>query len=460
MEARLEEEEDGVDSDHDHNPCSSSAHEITESSIAADKTSSDIGSKLRVAANTGNIGDMALLLDHGADPNQGKAEDGYTALIWAAIEGNYGCVELLLDRNADPNLACGNGGTALMAASYFGNNGCVQLLLGRTSDAGRGMHETGLTALMSACKNGHAECARTLIRHSADVNQVKTNNGATALMCCAERGHIEVTRLLLNAGADPNVSRSTDGATALISAADSGHARVAALLLDSGADPNKASADNGSTALMSACQECHIEVVQLLTIHGADPDVTVVNIDGGELTARTLAQHMGHRAVVDWLDMATRLHRVHIAVRSRLTAAARSALGLGRLDPAGCSLRELLELGTESPATMNLGQCCPLPVCVITVAFVHDALAPWSPSRHRLFHVGFRRAIRSVLLVARRHKHGSKDGKSGRVSAFPVLPVLPNELWLLLCSFLVRASWTPDPTKREPGGACGHHAPL
>ena len=55
-------------------------------------------------------------------------------------------------------------------------------------------------------------------------------------------------------------------------------------------------------------------MVQLLTIHGADPDVTAVNIDGGELTARTLAQHMGHRAVVDWLDMATRLHRVHIAV--------------------------------------------------------------------------------------------------------------------------------------------------
>ena len=42
-----------------------------------------------------------------------------------------------------------------------------------------------------------------------------------------------------------------------------------------------------------------------------------------------------HCAVVDWLDMTAGLHRVKVAVGSRLTTAARSALGLGRLDPAG-----------------------------------------------------------------------------------------------------------------------------
>ena len=70
----------------------------------------------------------------------------------------------------------------------------------------------------------------------------------------------------------------------------------------------------GLRGAVSACQECHTDVVQLLTIHGADPDVTAVDINGDEFTARTLAHHMGHRVIVDWLDMTAGLHRVHIAV--------------------------------------------------------------------------------------------------------------------------------------------------
>ena len=35
-------------------------------------------------------------------------------------------------------------------------------------------------------------------------------------------------------------------------------------------------------------------MVQLLVIHGADPAVTAVDLDGGEFTARSLAQHMGY----------------------------------------------------------------------------------------------------------------------------------------------------------------------
>ena len=40
--------------------------------------------------------------------------------------------------------------------------------------------------------------------------------------------------------------------------------------------------------------------------------------------------------------------------------------------------------------------------CPDTAALMREAMAGWSPSRHGLFHPGFRTAIRTVLLTSSR----------------------------------------------------------
>ena len=129
-------------------------------------------SALMWAAAKDNADMATLLLDRGADVNQGRTHDGWTALTWAAAAGRVAIVRLLLDRSADPNQAGTN-----QAGTY--------------------------TALMFAAMQGHLEVARLLLECSADPNQAPTT-GHTPLMFAAMRGHFEVARLLLECSADPN----------------------------------------------------------------------------------------------------------------------------------------------------------------------------------------------------------------------------------------------------------------
>ena len=77
---------------------------------------------------------------------------------------------------------------------------------------------------------------------------------------------------------------------------------------------------------------------------------------------------------------------------------------------------------------------------------LREAMAGWSPSRHVLFHAGFRGAIRATILASSRLRRRravvvSLPAADCIAIGVAVLPELPHEMWLQICSFLLRRDW-------------------
>jgi len=125
------------------------------------------------AAQKGDIENVRLLLDRGANINFKNYYYGNTALMIASIYGNLDIVRLLLDRGADLDLDIdlqnNHGDTALMIASLGGVEDSVLLLL--TANANPNIQNyNGDTALDIAVGNGDPDIVEILNRHKAYSN--------------------------------------------------------------------------------------------------------------------------------------------------------------------------------------------------------------------------------------------------------------------------------------------------
>ena len=174
----------------------------------------------------------------------------------------------------------------------------------------------------------------------------------------------------------------------------------------------------------------------------------VTEPDNNGNTPITVAAARGHDGVAAFLTAAASWSAFKIMVACRLAADAKLALRSGRLNPfAGrTSLAELVAVSTNQKDGLWTGSP---DVCRATYRLVHDAMAPWTPSRHFLFHARVRSMIRTVLLVAkrlhRRHSDlGSGEGSAPRTRSrtrTAAFVRLPNELWCVICSFFLRTDW-------------------
>jgi ankyrin repeat protein len=168
---------------------------------------------LAVCAQGDAAAAQALLAD-GADAKERNA--GFpqlTALMVASQHGHAEVIQALLKAGAPVACDDQNGYTALMHAAVYGHAGAVKLLAGSrvSGSAGRVNVRTarGATSLMMASEQGHAEVVAVLLGAGADVN-AKDYKGCTALIWASWRNQFRVARALLDAGADLG-ARETSG---------------------------------------------------------------------------------------------------------------------------------------------------------------------------------------------------------------------------------------------------------
>ncbi len=249
------------------------------------------GALLHAAANIAVVAEAAraddlsavhkLIKEH-ADVNA-EANDGSSALLWAAYHSDAEMTKALLAAGARVDTPNHYGVTPLLQASRNGDVEVMQALLDAGADPTR-WHPEGETPLMAAARTGRVDAVKLLLSHGSFVNAADPYQEETALMWASAEGHVEVVKTLLAAGADPNlkahVSTITErkdadhpsgGFTALMFATRNGHTDVVEALIKGGADPKLTNADGASATIVAIVNDRFDLAKELLDL-GGDPN--------------------------------------------------------------------------------------------------------------------------------------------------------------------------------------------
>ena len=237
------------------------------------------------AVDAARADDMAtvrkLIKDH-ADVNA-PANDGSSALLWAAYHSNVEMAKALLAAGAVPDAPNHYGVTPLLQASRTGDVEVMRALLEAGAQPTR-WHAEGETPLMAAARTGNVEAIKLLLSKGSFVNAADPFQEETALMWAGAEGHVDAVKTLLSAGADPNlkahvstlsehknVDYPSGGFTALMFAVRNGHEDVARALIAGGADLKLTNAD-GLTATSIAIVNARFDLAKDLLDLGSDPN--------------------------------------------------------------------------------------------------------------------------------------------------------------------------------------------
>ncbi len=208
------------------------------------------------ASAGGSLACLRLLLDHGADPSAFAPDPNepswrLPALYEACMSDNVPVVAMLLERGADPN-----DGESLYHAAQHGRRACLELLLEHGADvSGRhGLWNNTPLYFLAGHRDADPLAAtatggmRWLLEHGADPNVPSLPSGETPLHRVVVERSTGVIDLLLDHGADARLPRA-DGRTAYAIAVRSGNVAAARLLEQRGA----ATALTPADAFLGAC---------------------------------------------------------------------------------------------------------------------------------------------------------------------------------------------------------------
>ena len=202
-----------------------------------------------------------LLLDAGADPNSHMLYDPedptskVAVLYFAVMSDHVAMVKLLLERGADPN-----DGESVYHGAEWDRVDCLELLLAHGADLGSRHEHWNNTPLyfISGYRPNDPHTPRAirgmkwLLEHGADPNVTSYAHRETPLHTLARGGHAaETLEMFIAHGADVNAARA-DGKTPLVLALRAGAAETAATLRKHGAtETNVTPADELVTACMA-----------------------------------------------------------------------------------------------------------------------------------------------------------------------------------------------------------------
>jgi ankyrin repeat protein len=277
---------------------------LLDEGVSASAEGPDGITPLMVAAETGSLDAMKMLIDRGADVNA-RNTYGSTALMWSVTDLKK--VRLLLDHGADVNVAARSGRTALIIASFANPSAeVVRMLLAKGANVAV-MDQRKVTPLNAATFGNDTATVRLLLDASADVNTADTFIGLTPLINASGNRNLEAVKLLLAKGANVNaVSKTQDlpkiqtgtvefgGWTPLLMAVPFGPPEIVSTLMDAGAKVNVQDYRGFSPLMLAAATDhANPEIVRLLLARNAD---TTPKTRAGE-TASDWAAKFGDAAV-------------------------------------------------------------------------------------------------------------------------------------------------------------------
>ncbi|HEX6998384.1 MAG TPA: ankyrin repeat domain-containing protein [Gammaproteobacteria bacterium] len=197
----------------------------------------------------GGMAGVRWLLEHGADPNLAWSEPGDAPLHVAAQRMDLATVELLVRHGADVQQRRADGRTAHAIAALNGNADIARWLL----EHGARDELSLLEGFVAACTHGDRPLAERMRReHPALPGELRTEHHRIVHVL-AERGDAGVLETMLACGFDPNV-KDAEGVTALHRAAMAGRAGSVRALLEHGAAVNALDDTFAATPLLWAAQ--------------------------------------------------------------------------------------------------------------------------------------------------------------------------------------------------------------
>jgi ankyrin repeat protein len=249
---------------------------------------------LILAAATGNLEMVELLINQGADPNNIPLEAGITALSAAVATGSSSLTRILLQHGADPNLTCEahweemeyislGSRTAdifplpLEAACKWGHVEMVELLLEAGVSVDQGW------AFLEAIYGENFDIIHLLMSHGGNINRRHIKDATPLQAIITGDKYLQAVIEFVQRDADINAPPSTGvyGRTALQAAAESGCIEIVEYLLDKGANVNAPPGPSrGITALQGAAITGRLRITQILLEHGADIDAEPSPEDG------------------------------------------------------------------------------------------------------------------------------------------------------------------------------------
>jgi ankyrin repeat protein len=170
------------------------------------------------------------LLEHGADANLAWAQSGEAPLHVAARRWDVALVEALVRHGADVNAQTRDGRTPHTLASLQGNAAVADWLLAH----GAKDELSELDRFVAACARGDRTGAEALLRARPSLRGELREPQHLMLQRPAESGELRVLETMLACGFDPGI-KDRDGVTPLHRAAMSGHAEAVSVLLAAGA---------------------------------------------------------------------------------------------------------------------------------------------------------------------------------------------------------------------------------
>ena len=150
---------------------------------------------------------LRLLLEHGADANEGGDETPLMSVINRRGSDRAAAVSLLLDYGADVNDAGSDWFSPLALAAHHGDLQMIGLLIDRGASINQSRQRpcnvpsSGGTPLGVAVMYGRLDAARMLLDRGADIEQ-EDHNRVTPLFHALKNGKVGLVKLLLARGAD------------------------------------------------------------------------------------------------------------------------------------------------------------------------------------------------------------------------------------------------------------------